>query len=66
MSKNKSTLESVLFFVFFYEKCLFFPGGEKISKKVAGDNYCGCVPYPAALWGVERQDALRCSALMCK
>lgn len=51
MSKNKSTLESVLFFVFFYESFIFFFRAEKkISKKVAGDNYCGCVPYPAALF----------------
>ena len=50
MSKNKSTFNSVLFFVFFYETVSFFSGGEKISKKVAGDNYCGCVPYPAVLF----------------
>ena len=24
--------------------CLLFSGEEKRSKKVAGDNYCGCVP----------------------
>ena len=40
-------------------------GGEKISKKVAGDNYCGCVPYPAALfsnckaWPCRARNALR-------
>ena len=38
------------FLYFFMKQYLFFSGGEKISKKVAGDNYYGCVPYPAALF----------------
>ena len=65
MSKNKSTLESVLFFVFFYEIVSSFFGRRKKSKKVAGDNYCGYVPDPAALfsnckaWPCRARNALR-------
>ena len=47
------------FLYFFMKQCLFFPGGEKISKKVAGDNYCGYVPDPAALFS-------NCKAWPCR
>ena len=93
MSKNKSTLESVLFFVFFYEKCAFFfqakkkeakksPGHLRLCPglKAPGRNYkllpalatnsppdcLRSASRPQRFGGVERQDALRCSALMCK
>ena len=37
MSKNKSTLESVLFFVFFYETVSFFP---YFFEKKQAKNFC--------------------------
>ena len=43
--QKQEHFRSVLFFVFFYESFIFFFRAEKkISKKVAGDYYRGCVP----------------------
>ena len=53
------------FFCIFYETVSFFRAEKKAGKKVAGDNYCGCVPYPAALfsnckaWPCRARNALR-------
>ena len=53
------------FLYFFMKQYLFFRAEKKISKKVAGDNYCGYVPDPATLfsnckaWPCRARNALR-------